>query len=159
MQNVIEKVLEDVEKVNERRTKSKQKMALYREKEHSVTSNVTVTGNGHVTTHIREDNIKIGRESQSSPPIFSDVKKYILEKGFRTSPESFFNHYEANGWKIGSNPIKDWRAAINKWESKEPKPHKPPVYKQREEIKKEPMPEEIKEMIKKIGKEVKKCQA
>jgi hypothetical protein len=28
-----------------------------------------------------------------------------------------FHHWEANGWKNGPNPVKDWKAGIRKWRS------------------------------------------
>ena len=29
--------------------------------------------------------------------------------------EKFFNYYESNGWKVGKNPMKNWKAAANNW--------------------------------------------
>jgi hypothetical protein len=29
--------------------------------------------------------------------------------------EKFVNYYESNGWKVGKNPMKNWRAAANNW--------------------------------------------
>jgi hypothetical protein len=26
------------------------------------------------------------------------------------------DHYTANGWKVGKNPMKDWKAAVRQWE-------------------------------------------
>jgi hypothetical protein len=31
-------------------------------------------------------------------------------------PERFFTYYESNGWKVGRNAMKDWRAAVRTWE-------------------------------------------
>jgi hypothetical protein len=31
-------------------------------------------------------------------------------------PERFFAYYESNGWKVGRNAMKDWRAAVRTWE-------------------------------------------
>ena len=28
----------------------------------------------------------------------------------------FVDYYTANGWKVGKNPMKDWRAAVRTWE-------------------------------------------
>ena len=30
--------------------------------------------------------------------------------------EKFHAHYEANGWKVGRNAMKDWKAAVRKWD-------------------------------------------
>ena len=37
-------------------------------------------------------------------------------------PVRFFEYYTANGWKVGKNPMKDWRAAFRMWERKETAP-------------------------------------
>ena len=33
--------------------------------------------------------------------------------------EKWFNYYSANGWKVGKNPMKDWKAAVRTWERSE----------------------------------------
>jgi hypothetical protein len=37
-----------------------------------------------------------------------------LEQG-KIEAEKFFNYYESNGWKVGKNPMKNWRASANNW--------------------------------------------
>lgn len=29
--------------------------------------------------------------------------------------ETFFNHYESNGWKVGKNSMKNWKATVAQW--------------------------------------------
>lgn len=31
--------------------------------------------------------------------------------------EKFFNYYEANGWRVGKNPMRQWRSAMANWKS------------------------------------------
>ena len=50
-----------------------------------------------------------------SPPTLEDVSKYIQEKEYDISPMKWFNHYTANGWMVGKNKMKDWKAAIRTW--------------------------------------------
>ena len=38
------------------------------------------------------------------------------EKRNPVDPERFFTYYESNGWKVGRNAMKDWRAAVRTWE-------------------------------------------
>ena len=33
--------------------------------------------------------------------------------------QRWYDYYEANGWKVGRNPMKDFKAAIRTWERKE----------------------------------------
>ena len=41
------------------------------------------------------------------PPSVSEVKDYCIENGYAIDPEGFIDYYEANGWKVGRNPIGD----------------------------------------------------
>lgn len=52
-----------------------------------------------------------------TPPTLQQVEEYCRERGNRVQPEKFINHYTSNGWKVGKNPMKDWRAAIRTWEN------------------------------------------
>lgn len=52
-------------------------------------------------------------------PSLEEVRSYISEKGFTDiDPETFIDHYTANGWKVGKTPMKDWKAAIRNWNRK-----------------------------------------
>ena len=50
------------------------------------------------------------------PPTVDEVKAYCLERKNRVDPVRFVDYYTANGWKVGKNPMKDWRAAVRTWE-------------------------------------------
>jgi hypothetical protein len=68
-----------------------------------------------------EENNKEGKEGKegkekSIPPIFSDVQSYCQERGNIVDPQRWFDHYTANGWMVGKNKMKDWKAAIRTWE-------------------------------------------
>ncbi len=45
-------------------------------------------------------------------PSIEEVKDYIREQGYSVDPEGFYDYYEANGWKVGKNPVKDWKACV-----------------------------------------------
>lgn len=72
----------------------------------------------------------ITKERWTSPTL-EDVKTYCLERKNKVDPDKWHSWYTANGWKVGKNPMKDWRAAVRTWESKDnmiinkPKPIKP----------------------------------
>lgn len=53
------------------------------------------------------------------PPSVEDVKAYCLEKGYHVDAERFVDYYTSNGWKVGRNSMKDWRAAVRTWEKKD----------------------------------------
>lgn len=51
-----------------------------------------------------------------SPPSVDEVAAYCAEAGYSTiNPEAFVDYYEARGWKIGSQSMKDWRATVRNW--------------------------------------------
>lgn len=50
------------------------------------------------------------------PPTLDEVRAYCQERRNTVDPERFMDHYQANGWKVGRNPMKDWKAAVRKWE-------------------------------------------
>ena len=71
-----------------------------------------------------EDNIvcveTTPKRTRFQKPTLEEVKEYATRNGEAvTDPERFFEYYNANGWKVGKNQMKDWRAAFRMWESKD----------------------------------------
>ena len=59
----------------------------------------------------------IGETNQVAkiPPDFRFVEEYFNIKGHPEEAERFFNYYQSNGWKVGKNKMKDWKAATRTW--------------------------------------------
>jgi hypothetical protein len=55
------------------------------------------------------------------PPSLEEVKNHAAEtmSGSRDAPEAFHDYYTSNGWKVGRNPMKDWKAAYKNWIKRE----------------------------------------
>lgn len=53
------------------------------------------------------------------PPTIEQVTEYCRERNNGVNPVKWFNYYTANGWKVGKNPMKDWKAAVRTWEEGE----------------------------------------
>ena len=53
------------------------------------------------------------------PPTLEEVRAYAAQRGDPLDPEAFMDYYTANGWKVGRNPMKDWKAAVRTWARKE----------------------------------------
>ena len=51
-----------------------------------------------------------------SPPTLEDVQAYCMERNNNVDAKRFINYYTSNGWKVGKNPMKDWKAAVRNWE-------------------------------------------
>lgn len=57
--------------------------------------------------------------SRFSAPTVDEVRAYAQEKGFSIDPEHFVDYYTSNGWRVGRNPMKDWRATVRTWASRD----------------------------------------
>jgi hypothetical protein len=53
------------------------------------------------------------------PPAMEEVVGYMTEIGIPHLAAQWMAHYQANGWKVGRNPMKDWRAACRTWRETE----------------------------------------
>lgn len=65
---------------------------------------------------IRETPDKPAKRASFQKPSLDDVKAYCLERKNKVDPSKFMAYYESNGWKVGRNAMKDWRAAVRTWE-------------------------------------------
>jgi len=48
--------------------------------------------------------------------IFDYACEKLSDKDALAFTEKFHAHYEANGWKVGRNQMKDWKAAVRTWD-------------------------------------------
>lgn len=49
-------------------------------------------------------------------PTLDEVRAYCAERRNNVDPEMWYDFYESKGWWVGSNHMKDWRAAVRTWE-------------------------------------------
>ena len=52
-------------------------------------------------------------------PTIDEIQDYCIERNNNVNAEQFFDYYESNGWKVGKNSMKDWKAAVRTWERSE----------------------------------------
>ena len=65
---------------------------------------------------------------QFKKPTLEEVQAYCQERGNSVDAQRWFDYYEANGWRVGRNPMKDWKATVRTWEKNgydTPKAQKP----------------------------------
>ena len=50
-------------------------------------------------------------------PTSLDIDAYLFDVDAvgQIDADAFLDYYEANGWKVGRHPMKDWRAAVRTW--------------------------------------------
>jgi len=68
----------------------------------------------HTNNTNNTDNIR--QQKRFTKPTLAEVQAYCAERGNTVDPQKFVDYYESNGWKVGKNPMRDWRAAVRTWE-------------------------------------------
>lgn len=104
----------------------------HRERKKALQCNTDVTQvkqlcNGEIEKELEID-IEIEKEIDSSAkstttkrkrfekPTLSQITQYCLERNNCVNAEQFYDYYESNGWKVGKNAMKDWKACVRTWE-------------------------------------------
>lgn len=104
----------------------------HRERKKALQCNTDVTQvkqlcNGEIEKELEID-IEIEKEIHSSAkstttkrkrfekPTLSQITQYCLERNNNVNAEQFYDYYESNGWKVGKNAMKDWKACVRTWE-------------------------------------------
>lgn len=59
------------------------------------------------------------KRKRFTPPSLDDVKAYCQERNNAVNPEAFVDFYKSKGWKVGREPMKDWKAAVRTWERRD----------------------------------------
>ena len=77
------------------------------------------TNNSQLTKDIIMGADKPPTRKRFVPPTVQDVAEYCRGKGYAVNAERFVDYYTANGWEVGENPMKDWKAAVRTWTAKE----------------------------------------
>ena len=70
-------------------------------------------------TNIKNTKRDIYSSARFKKPSFEEVSQYCIERGNSVDPQRFMDYYESNGWKVGRNPMKDWKAAVRTWEKRD----------------------------------------
>ena len=89
----------------------------------------------------KENPLKRVKESalRFTPPTVEAVASYCKERNNSVNAQTFVDFYASKGWKVGNNPMKDWKAAVRTWEQRDngqavqkPKLLRAQMYQQRE---------------------------
>ena len=68
------------------------------------------------TATATEEDIKVKRDVFIKPSI-EEIKTYMIEIGMTDVSEKWFDYYESNGWLVGKNKMKNWKAAVRTWKN------------------------------------------
>ena len=59
-----------------------------------------------------------------TPPSVEEVRAYIAKQGYWVDAQHFVDYYTSNGWMVGRNKMRDWKAAVRTWARKDNKGEK-----------------------------------
>lgn len=83
---------------------------------------IQIGDTGKVSIELGKSKSKVNKEGDKSPvrktfvkPLLFELKEYCKEKNYKVDCEAFLLHYESNGWLVGKNKMKSWRAALGTW--------------------------------------------
>lgn len=48
-------------------------------------------------------------------PTIEEIKEYVFENSLNVDCEYFYDYYQSNGWTVGKNHMKDWKATARNW--------------------------------------------
>ena len=111
--------MEEVQRMIGSESWSADRVRKYREKQKLLQCNTDVTScNEEIEIEkeidIEKDNNK--PQKRFAKPTIDEVKAYCQERNNNVDAEKWYNYYSSNGWKVGRNPMKDWKAAVRTWE-------------------------------------------
>ena len=86
--------------------------------EKSAVSNRTPSSSSSSSKTTKKKKVSGAKKTRMKPPTLAEVEAYWNQKKFTSDFEEFWNHYEANGWKVGPNPMKKWHQAAGNWEKR-----------------------------------------
>ena len=124
-----QKEAEKIQKQRQRKTKANRKLTARekeeeeeKEKEKEIEieiENDSVYGASAPTRAPEQQGDSCQKAKRFVRPMVQEVADYCRERGNQVDAQRFVDYYTANGWRVGKNPMKDWKAAVRTWEKQE----------------------------------------
>lgn len=74
---------------------------------------------------LKENTLEGVKEKRFAPPTLENVSGYCREMGYtNVDAARFIDFYTSNGWMVGKNRMKDWKAAVRNWDRREKNPQR-----------------------------------
>ena len=121
VENMLGSETSDAVRMREVREKKKQLFIEHGEGERCSESFKNRSPEIEIEIELDKDIEKDNKETPDKParftkPTLDELSAYCKERGNKIDPQKWLAHYEANGWKVGRNSMKDWKAAVRTWE-------------------------------------------
>jgi hypothetical protein len=78
-------------------------------------NNLTITKDKPNVNDNVNNNDNVNKKVKFIKPTIEDIKNEFPI----FNAEHFFNYYESNGWMVGRNKMKDWKATVKNWMAKD----------------------------------------
>lgn len=86
---------------------------------------------------VDKDRLSKGKEARPrfTTPTVDEVAEYCLERGNGIDAQHFVDYYARQGWKLSNGiTVKDWKACVRTWETRNGKKQEPPKRKSYAEL-------------------------
>ena len=89
--------------------------------------NININTNKNKKVNVNENEIYIATSSEVAsagapkaikrfkPPTKEELDEYCIHHDLSIDTERFLDYYTSNGWSVGRNKMKDWKAAARNW--------------------------------------------
>ena len=64
---------------------------------------------------LKKSNEKKTKTKVFAIPTIDEIKEYIKEIKSNIDADNFFDYYTSNGWMVGKQKMKDWKATVRRW--------------------------------------------
>lgn len=112
-------VHQNIERMEQIKQQRKEINARYYQKTKALgDSKTSCKTHSDATDKSREDKNREDKSIESkrfTRPTLDEIRSYCAENGLAVNAERFMDYYDANGWKVGRNPMKDWKATCRNW--------------------------------------------
>ena len=100
---------------------SAERVRRYRDKQKLLQCNADVTSCNEekeieLEKEIDKEKEVIKPQKRFVKPTIEEVQAYCQERNKGVDAQRWYDYYSSNGWKVGKNPMKDWKAAVRTWE-------------------------------------------
>ena len=87
--------------------------------------NVNVNDYVNVNDNVSVNSKKSVPKARFTKPTKEEITDFAITNNLSTDMvDEYFDYYEGNGWKVGRNPMKDWKATYRRWCRNSFKSHK-----------------------------------
>lgn len=84
-----------------------------------------VNDNENENDNVNVNVVKVVSKARFIKPTKEEITDFAITNNLSTDMvDEYFDYYEGNGWKVGRNPMKDWKATYRRWCRNSFKSHK-----------------------------------